>query len=96
MAYFLGIFHGNCDLRNVGGVLEFRKLDFRGLKGQFDVKKANFRELTAKIVHYWPILATRNQLLLIFMEYVMRIVLQSMVERFQSSESYILVVSRPI
>ena len=45
MAYFLGIFHGNCDLRNVGGVLEFRKLGFRGLKGKFDVKKANFRGL---------------------------------------------------
>ena len=42
MAYFLGIFHWYCDLRNVGGVLEFRKLDFRGLKGQFDVKKVNW------------------------------------------------------
>ena len=49
MVYFLGIFHGNCDPRNVGGVLEFRKLDFRGLKGQFDVKKANFRGLIAEI-----------------------------------------------
>ena len=55
MDYFLGIFHGNCNLRNVGGVLEFRKLDFRGLKGQFDVKKANFRGLIAKIGYYWTI-----------------------------------------
>ena len=49
MVYFLGIFHGNCDLRNVEGVLEFSKLDFRDLKGQFDVKKANFGGLIAKI-----------------------------------------------
>ena len=27
-------------LRYVGGFLEFRNLDFRGLKGQFDGKKA--------------------------------------------------------
>ena len=59
MAYFLGIFHGNCDLNIFGGVVEFRKLDFRGLKGQFDVKKANFRGLIAKIGHYRPILAIR-------------------------------------
>ena len=38
MAYLLGIFHGNCDLRNVGGVLEFRKIDLRRLKGHVDVK----------------------------------------------------------
>ena len=74
MAYFLGIFHGNCDLRNVGGVLEFRKLDFRGLKGQFDVKKANFRGLVAKIGHLRPILATRTQLWPIFMDCAMGIV----------------------
>ena len=49
MARFLGICHGNCDLRYVGEVLEFRKLDFRGLIGQFDVKMANFRGLIAKI-----------------------------------------------
>ena len=49
MAYFLGIFYGNCYLRNVGGVLEFRNIDFRGLKGQIDVKKANFRGLIADI-----------------------------------------------
>ena len=62
MACFLGIFHGNCDLRKVGGVLEFRKLDFRDLKGKFDDKKANFRGLMAKIDHLRPILATRTQL----------------------------------
>ena len=74
MAYFLGIFHGNCDLRNVGGVLEFRKLDFWGLKGQFDVKKANFRGLIAKISHYRPILASKTQPWPIFLEYSIGIV----------------------
>ena len=39
MAHVHEVFHGNCALMYVGGVLEFRKLDFRGLKGQFDVKK---------------------------------------------------------
>ena len=39
MAHFNGIYHGNCDLMNVGAVLEFRKLDFKGLKGQLDLKK---------------------------------------------------------
>ena len=35
-----------------------RKLDFRDLKGQFDVKKANFRGLIAEIGYLRPILAT--------------------------------------
>ena len=74
MAYFLGIFHRNCDLRNVGGVLEFRKLDFRGLKGQFDVKKANFRGLITKIGHYRPSLDSRTRPWPIFLEYSMGIV----------------------
>ena len=51
MARFLGICHENCDLRYVGEVLEFRKLDFRGLIVQFDVKMDNFRGLIAKIGH---------------------------------------------
>ena len=54
MAHFLRIRHGNCDLRYVGGVLEFRMLDFRDLIGQFDVKMANFRDLIAKIGHLRP------------------------------------------
>ena len=62
MAYFLGIFHGNCDLRNVGGVLELRKLDFRGLKGRFDVKWANFRGLIAEIGYLRSIMASRTHL----------------------------------
>ena len=74
MVCFLGIFHGNCDLRNVEGVLELRKLDFRGLKGQFDVKKANFRGLIAEIGHYRPILSSKIQQWSIFLEYSMGIV----------------------
>ena len=62
MAHFLGIFHGNCALRYVGGVLEVKKLDFRGLKSQFDVKKVDFRGLAAKIGYCGPILASRTQL----------------------------------
>ena len=74
MAHFDGVCHGNCSIRYVGGILKLRKLDFRCLKGQFDVKKANFRVLTAKIGHLRPILASRTHLWPIFMEYAMRIV----------------------
>ena len=58
--------HRNCALRYIGGVLVLRKLDFRGLKGPFDVKKANFRRPIAKIGHYMPILASRTHLWPIF------------------------------
>ena len=74
MAPFLGLGHGNCGLRYVGGILHPRKLGFRGVKGQFDVKKANFRELTAKIGYLRPILTSRDHLWPIFMEYAIRIV----------------------
>ena len=73
MTHFHGIFHGNCDLRYVGGVLEFLKLDFRGLISQFDVKNANFMGLIAKIGHLRPILASRTHLRPIFMEYTIGI-----------------------
>ena len=33
------ISHGDCSLNYVGGILEFKKLDFMGLKCQFVVKK---------------------------------------------------------
>ena len=71
MTHFLGICHGNCALRYAGGVLEVKKLDFRGLKGQFDAKKANFRGLIAKIGHYMAILASRTHLWPILMDFVM-------------------------
>ena len=62
MTPFLGTFHWNCVLRYVGGVPEVKKLDFRGHKGQFDVKKANYRGLIAKIGHCRLILASRTHL----------------------------------
>ena len=74
MTHFHGIFYGNCALRYVGEVLKVKKLDFRGLKGQFDVKMVNFRGSIAKIGHLRPILASRTPLCPIFWEYVMRIV----------------------
>ena len=71
MAHFHGLCHRNCTQRYVGGILELRKLDFRGLKGQFDVKKANFRGLIAKIGHLRPILVSRTHLWPIFKDYAM-------------------------
>ena len=57
----------------VGGVLKL-VLDFRGLKDQFDVKKANFWGLIAKIGYLWPTLTSRTHLWPIFMYYAMGIV----------------------
>ena len=51
MTHFHELFHGNCTLRHIGEILELRKLNFRGLKGQFDIKKANFRGSIAEIVY---------------------------------------------
>ena len=75
MAHFYRICHKNCALKYVGCILEPRKLDFRGLKGQFNVKNANFRGLIAKIDHLRPILASRTKLWPIFMEYAIGIVI---------------------
>ena len=58
MGHFYGICHENCSLRYVGGILELMKLEIRGLNSQFDVKKANFRGLIAKIGYLWSILAS--------------------------------------
>ena len=44
MAHFHDLCHRNCTLNYIKGILELRKLDFGGLEGQFDVKKANFFE----------------------------------------------------
>ena len=74
MAHFHGICHGNCDLTYVGGVLEFIKLDFRGLNSQFDVKNADFRGLIAKIGLLRSILASKTHLRPIFMDYTIGIV----------------------
>ena len=58
----------------VGVVLELRKFNFRGLKGQIDVKNTNFKGIIARIGNYRAILATRTHLWSVFMEYVIKIV----------------------
>ena len=85
MIHFHGIFHREFELSYVGEFLEFKILDFRGLKGQFDVKKANFRELIAKTVHYRHILASITHLWPIFLDYSMGTVTYGMLEGFYSS-----------
>ena len=71
MTKFHELCHGNCALRHVRGVLKLKKLDFRGLKCQFEVKRASFRGLIAKIDYLSAILATRTPLWPIFLEYAM-------------------------
>ena len=73
MAYFHGFCHGNCAIRYIGGVLELGKLDFRGLKGQIDVKKADIMGLIAKVGYLRPILASRTPLWAIFMDFAIEI-----------------------
>ena len=51
MNHFHELCHGNCVLRYTGAILKLIKFDFRGLKGQFDVKKVNLRGIIAKIGH---------------------------------------------
>ena len=70
------------DLRYFRGFLESRKLDFRGLNGQFDVKKTNFGGLITKIGHLKPMLASTTHLWYIFMNYAVGIVPQGMLEGF--------------
>ena len=59
---FHDLSHGNCALQYIKGIVELIKLDFGGLEGQFDVKKANFRGLIPKIGYLRPILTSRTQL----------------------------------
>ena len=58
MTHFHDFCHGNCGLRYIGEILELRKLDFGGLKLHFDIDKAHFRGLLAKIGYVRPILAS--------------------------------------
>ena len=60
MAHFHVLCHGN--LSYVRGVLEPRKLDFRGVKAQINVKKADFRGLIAKIGYLRPNLASTTHI----------------------------------
>ena len=86
MVHFHRVCHGNCPLRYVGGVLVLRKLDFGGLKGQFDVKNANFMGLIPKIGYLRPILTSRTQFWPILKDYSMGGVPYGMLEGFFSSE----------
>ena len=51
MTHFHELCHGNCVLRYIGAILKLIKFNFRGLKGQFDVKKVNLRGIIAKICY---------------------------------------------
>ena len=64
-----------------------RKINFRGLKGQFDVKKANFRGLISKIGYLMPILTSVTHPWPIIMVSTMRIVSQGILEGFYCSRS---------
>ena len=71
MAHLYGICHRNCALKYDGGILELRKLDFMGLKVQFDVKKANYKGLIPIYSYsYKPILTSRTQQGLFLIEFV--------------------------
>ena len=45
----MGLYYYYCTLRYSGRIIKLRKLDFGGLKRQFDLKKCYFRGLIAKI-----------------------------------------------
>ena len=87
MAHFHDLCHGNCALKYIKGILELRKLDFGGLEGQFDVKKANFRGLIPKIGYLRPILTSRTHPWPIIMDFTVRFVPSGISEEFYSSES---------
>ena len=60
MAHSLLFCHGIFALRYTGGILDLKKIDFRDLKCQSDVKKVNFRGLIAKIGYLRPILTFKT------------------------------------
>ena len=72
----------NCASKHIREILKLRKLNFRGLNGQFDVKKDTFRGLIAKIDYLRPILASRTHVRSLFMEYAVGVVPYGMFERF--------------
>ena len=70
-------FHELCHVklfRNIGEILELKKLDFRGFKVQFDAKKANFMGLIAKNGQLRPNLACRTYMRYMLMTYAIEIV----------------------
>ena len=66
MTHFHDSCHGKCLLRHVEGVLELQKFDFWSPSNQFDIKKANFVGLLAKIASLRHILASRAHLWPVF------------------------------
>ena len=70
MTHFHGLYHRNRALRYVEGIVELVKILFRGLKGQFYVKKANFRGLMAKIGDCRPIVASKTHPWSYFLEII--------------------------
>ena len=74
--------HGNCALQYFGGVVKLNKLGFRGPNGQLKSKRPILEELIAKIGYLRPILASRAYVWPIFLEYVIGIVTQGMLEGF--------------
>ena len=80
MIHFYGLCHRSCALKCITGVLELRKLDFRGLKGQLDVKKAKIGELISKIGYLRPVLTSRIHLRPILMNFAIGVVLLRYVE----------------
>ena len=73
MAHYILFYHGIFALRYTGGILELKKLDFRGLICQSDVRKVNFIRVIAKIGYLRPIFTSRTHLWPIFKDYVIEI-----------------------
>ena len=71
MAHYHGFCYRIFALRYTGGILELKKLDFRGLICQSDVRKVIFRGVIAKIGYLRPILTSRTHFWPIFKDYAM-------------------------
>ena len=67
MNHFNELCHRNCDIVYITGFLVVRKFDFRGIKGQLDVKNVNFWTGIAKIGYLMPILTSRTHIWPIFL-----------------------------
>ena len=68
MANFHDLCHRTCALKCIEVIFELRKVDFGGLNGQFNVKKANFRGLLAKIDLFGAYLGFENPLATHFLD----------------------------
>ena len=82
MTDFHGLYDKNSALKQVGKISTFRMLDFKCLKVQFDVKKANFRTLIPKKGYLKSILVSKTHLCPMFMNYTIRIMPSVMMEGY--------------